>query len=109
MNCKACNETFEPKIKEQRFCSDTCTKDYDKVMGKARNNSLPKYRATQSKTNISIHLDVIKRNVVKYGSYTISNKTLEGYIALKEFDEFLLVNRFKLLNVDDDLSLVKRV
>ncbi len=113
MNCKACGKeitSYRP-VQLGDFCSENCFWSFTDAVETLDYlaESLPvKSVKEKKKTNTEIHWDLIKNKIKKNGQFRISNKTLQPYLTLHSWGEFLLFNGLMVVRSDDEYSVIKR-
>jgi hypothetical protein len=96
-NCRACGNEFEPVFKYDKFCSQRCAADFEKVLQKVRatNSSIKKEAVPEPSFNFEL---VLK----KKGKYTIENTQLEEI-----YDSTRQKAKFELLLASQNLKVIK--
>jgi hypothetical protein len=103
--CKNCNKEID-RMSLSQFCSSDCVIEHqEKKSDKRYKNKLSK-----PISDVPIHFQLIGKTIKNKKAYFIHNKTLDGYVNLKAFEDFLLNNRLMVVRLEDkefDLSVIK--
>lgn len=99
--CKNCGGDITQHSLVDGFCSTKCFWEFED--GKKSEVEIKVENAS-----ITTHLNIIKKVIKRNKKFFIHRKTLNPYLGLKMFDNFLSKNDLMVTNLDDELSVIKK-